>query len=80
MITPLHIADTLGRRKIADALDVGVKAVSNAVARDKQFPSAWFITLSRMCAAEGIDCPPEIFGFKGLQAGPSQTVKSGDAA
>lgn len=63
MTTAIDIADALGRKKMADTLDVGVTAVSNAVVRGS-FPAAWFLAVSEMCAGRGIDCPPSLFNMK----------------
>lgn len=62
MSTVSNICDTLGRRAIAAAVGVKPAAVSNAVFQG-QFPAKWFIVLSEMCAAAGIDCPSELFAF-----------------
>ena len=57
------LADAIGRKKIAEALQVGTTAVSNAVVR-KTFPPSWYYTLNQLAAQEGLDCPPELFGMK----------------
>lgn len=68
MITTIHLADAIGRRKIAEALGVLPTAVSNAVVRGR-FPSSWFLILSRLAADAGLDCPPELFGMRFAQSG-----------
>lgn len=60
-ITTRKFADTVGRKHIADALGIRPTAVSNAVVRGV-FPPAWYETCQRLGSAEGIDCPPELFG------------------
>lgn len=62
------ICDTLGRANIADALGVGLTAVSNAAVSGK-FPASWFPAVREMCDAAGVDCPEELFRFKARAAG-----------
>lgn len=62
MSTVSNICDALGRREIAAAVGVKPAAVSNAVFQGR-FPAKWFIVLSEMCEAAGIDCPSEVFAF-----------------
>lgn len=67
MTSTSTIADALGRKVIAKAVGVGDTAVSNAVVRGK-FPPSWFIAISNMAAAKGIECPPDLFGMKTADA------------
>ena len=62
MSTVSIICDALGRREIAAAVGVKPSAVSNAVYLGK-FPAKWFIVVSEMCAASGVECPSDIFAF-----------------
>lgn len=48
---------------MADALDVGATAVSNAVVRG-WFPSSWYVTCSALAVLSGIECPPQLFGMR----------------
>jgi hypothetical protein len=66
MTTAKSIAVALGRRRIAAAVGVVRTAVSNAIVRDKQFPASWYVAVSRLCAEDGIECPPELFGMRGI--------------
>lgn len=63
MINAPQFADAIGRKKMADALDVGLTAVSNAVVRGK-FPASWFTVCEMLADLEGVECPPELFGHK----------------
>lgn len=73
MTTALSIADALGRKNIAEAVGVKATAVSNAVARDKRFPSSWFVAVSRLCEEAHLACPPEIFGMRGVPSDNGST-------
>jgi hypothetical protein len=72
--TAEEVADTLGRKAIAEAAGVGVTAVSNAVVRDKRFPSSWFVVLSELAAIKGRKIPPELCGMRGTSDRRSQSV------
>lgn len=63
MMTTQYIADAIGRGNIAEALNVGATAVSNAVVRGA-FPPSWFLIVRDMAERQGIDCPPALFGMK----------------
>jgi hypothetical protein len=65
-----ELADTLGRRAIADAVGVGLTAVSNAVIRGA-FPSSWYVACQTLAAEKHCECPPALFGMK---AGAPQDV------
>jgi hypothetical protein len=58
-----RLADAVGRREIADAVGVGLTAVSNAVKRGS-FPPAWFFAVKAVCDAKGMACPAEAFKWK----------------
>ena len=58
-----EILDTLGRAVVADALGVTGKSLS-AAAVSNRCPASWWLILSRLCAARGIDCPADLFTFK----------------
>lgn len=62
MHTVSEIADAIGRRKIADTLNLGVTAVSNAVVRGT-FPASWFLAIGELCEERGIECPPSLFNM-----------------
>ncbi|MFI2769780.1 hypothetical protein ACH50P_20115 [Sulfitobacter sp. M22386] len=76
MITALEFADAVGRKKMADALDVGLTAVSNAVVRGK-FPSSWLEVSRVLAREEGIDCPPQLFGQKRFHGSQNVNAPSG---
>ena len=63
MITTQKIADAVGRPKMAEALNVGLTAVSNAATSGK-FPARWLHVMEMLCSDAGIDCPPSLFGMK----------------
>lgn len=63
MTNASFIADTVGRAKIADACEVGLTAVSNAVVRGR-FPASWYFPVRYLCDEAGIDCPLASFGMK----------------
>ena len=54
---------------MADALDVGATAVSNAVVRG-WFPASWYVTCSALAVLSGIECPPKLFGMRKPNATP----------
>lgn len=72
MTTASELADALGRKTIADALGVGLTAVSNAVVRG-WFPSSWFLAVKSVADAAGQECPPALFK---MRAHTSQNVNS----
>lgn len=75
MTTASELANALGRKTIADALGVGLTAVSNAVVRG-WFPSSWFLAVKSVADAAGQECPPELFR---MRSHASQSVDSGTA-
>ena len=62
MMKAAHLADALGRKRMADAIGVGLTAVSNAVVRNT-FPASWFIVCKSLAEESGIECPPDLFSF-----------------
>lgn len=65
MVTTFDIAESIGRVRLAEALGVGVTAVSNAVVAGK-FPAAWYVCVNELCSKVEQECPPRLFGMKGL--------------
>lgn len=63
MNTASDIADQLGRKRLARALGVAKSAVSNATAAGV-FPSSWYLVVSDLCAASGVDCPMRVFSWR----------------
>ncbi len=61
-ITASAVCDALGRKEMAARLERTVAAVSNA-ASEGAFPPGWYLVISEMCRAKGIDCPPRLFRF-----------------
>ncbi len=61
------LSDRIGRAKMANALQIGSTAVSNAVVREK-FPASWFRVLSVLCAEVGEDCPLDLFAMRPLDS------------
>ena len=68
------ICDRLGRKEMAQALQVRATAISNAV-RENTFPSKWYLVVRQMCAAAGIECPDELFAFSKPNAGDAAAQK-----
>ena len=66
-LTVSDICDKLGRKAIAERLNVGATAVSNASVEQK-FPAAWYAVIREMCGSSGIDCPLDAFNWKGTDA------------
>lgn len=64
MITTAEIADRVGRKKIAEAVGVGLTAVSNAVVRGT-FSSSWYYAVLSLCREAGIECPLHLFNMRG---------------
>jgi hypothetical protein len=65
-----QLAEALGRKRIADAVGVGLTAVSNAVVRGR-FPSSWYVSCIQIASDKGLACPPDLFG---MRATTSQNV------
>lgn len=63
MITASSLADSIGRKKIADTLGVGPTAVSNHVVRGS-FPASWYFVLKTLADDIGVECPPDLFSMK----------------
>lgn len=64
-LTASAICDALGRKAIAERLNVGATAVSNASAENR-FPASWYAAIKDMCEAAEIACPLDAFNWKGL--------------
>lgn len=69
MITTYQFASAIGRKNMADALDVGATAVSNAVVRGR-FPASWFARCQALASEAGVDCPPDLFGMRAADNAP----------
>lgn len=63
--TALELADALGRKEMAEALDVGASAVSNHVVMGV-FPPSWYLVCNSLAAVKGVNCPLGLFAFKSL--------------
>jgi hypothetical protein len=61
-LTAADVCDALGRKEMASRLERTTAAISNA-ASEGVFPAGWYLIISEMCAARGIDCPPSLFKF-----------------
>lgn len=79
MKSALDIANTLGRKVIADAVGVGPTAVSNALSR-KTFPAAWYFAINDLAAKRGLSVDPAAFAVKGLQASSPELDPSSEAS
>lgn len=62
-----QIVDAVGRKNIASRVGVGMTAVSNGVVRG-QFPASWYVVCLNLAEEAGVDCPPELFGQKSIEA------------
>lgn len=60
-MTALEFADAIGRKKMADTLELGVTSISNAVVRGK-FPPSWTDTCRALALNEGVEFPENLFG------------------
>ena len=69
MKTPSEIVNHFGRQRVALAVGVSPKAVTNTVCNGK-LPASWYMAL---CALAGRKLPAECFTFKGVAA-PVKTV------
>lgn len=58
------IAKAIGRKALADRLDVTVNAVHEAV-RAERFPAAWFVAVREMAQEHGLEAPEALFNWKG---------------
>lgn len=63
MVTTHEIAKSLGRQKMADALGVGLTAISKYVVAGK-FPASWYLVIKSLCKDAGADCPDSLFEMK----------------
>lgn len=75
--TASDFADAVGRKRLADALQVGATAVSNAVVRG-WFPSSWFLVAKQLAESAGVECQPQLFGMR--MADNTQIVESAQSA
>jgi len=66
MKSTLEIGAALGRKEMALELGVGFSAVSNAVVAGV-FPAKWYLVITSMCEAKGVDCPDSLFTFAAPQ-------------
>lgn len=57
------LANALGRKVIANAVGVGLTAVSNGVVRGR-FPASWYQGIKQECDRQGVQCPMDLFDFK----------------
>lgn len=62
MTNTSEVCDKLGRKRMADCLGVGVTTISNA-AVSGAFPAKWYAVVKKLCSADGIECPDELFNF-----------------
>ncbi len=62
MMTVEQICDEVGRKQLADSLNVSRAAITNAIAAGK-FSPRWYRVVSVLCDEKGIECPDDLFGF-----------------
>lgn len=66
MNTPRDLLERLGPdavETIAQRLGVSPRTITNKSAR--QFPAAWWQQISALAAERGVECPENIFTFRG---------------
>ena len=63
-------ARAIGRKEMAQALGVGVTAISNAVVAGS-FPAAWFDALEALAKAKGQECPRDLFAWRRAETSES---------
>lgn len=63
MQTASDFAAALGRKNMAARLGVGLTAIGNAVVSG-EFPSSWFLELSKLAEELGASCPVHLFAFR----------------
>ena len=70
------IVKHLGSAAIEKACDVSEYSV-RAAKRSGSFPASWFNAIDNLCRSAGIDCPRDIFNFKGCSDGATtlETIK-----
>ncbi len=73
-----EICDTIGRKRLAQALGVGRTQVSNAAVADV-FPARWYAVVKALCDAEGIECPLTLFSFIAAPEGEAPVAGSSAA-
>ena len=56
------ICDAIGRKKLADALAVGMSAISNACS-ENVFPARYYAVVKAECDVAGVACPLSLFSF-----------------
>ncbi len=57
-----QIADIIGRKVIAETLQVGSTAVSNAIARGS-FPASWYLSIQALCEERNLEFEPSWFAM-----------------
>ncbi|WP_027242535.1 hypothetical protein [Pseudophaeobacter arcticus] len=57
-----QIADIIGRKVIAETLQVGSTAVSNAIARGA-FPASWYLSIQALCEERELEFDPSWFSM-----------------
>lgn len=62
MMNVTQIADLIGRKEIAEMVNVGPTAVSNAISRGA-FPASWYLGIDTLCALRGVKCQTEWFAM-----------------
>ena len=63
MNTVCEILDIIGRKYVAQQLDVRKTAVSNAATAGR-FPAAWYPTIKRCAAEKDIEVPDHLFSWR----------------
>ena len=61
------IIESIGRKRIREALGIGETAISNVLSRGRRFPASWYGPLKDLCDREGVDCPISAFNWKTAQ-------------
>ena len=73
MMSIREFADAVGRKRIAEALDVGPTAVSNHVVRGV-FPASWIAILRDVARERGVECPESLFDMRRVPRKTSPSI------
>lgn len=60
--------DELGRPAVMEQLGLtSPSAITNAI-RQEKLPAHWYVGMRELAEARGLECDPELFGFKRVAA------------
>ena len=58
------IIESIGRKRICEALGIGETAISNVLSRGRRFPASWYGPLKELCDRESVECTISAFNWK----------------